>query len=236
MGIVKVHLTNQMNNERKSKSESGIDIVQFNKDFESADKKFVVYMTPGCIHCINLYKTFYSLAKSLNGKIVKDDEHVVIAALYVDGNNVNNNDVLGITPLAGNLSNITRNMYPTLFLYDNHAIDERYEGDRSPGVLKQWLIKKLGIIVDKNVGKINEGSKRKTRRKWKIRGKKKVKKKKKKPSRWNKIRKYTRKLSIMKRLKRRKKKRGRKSKKSKTKLKSKARKIMKAFTRKLLNL
>ena len=235
MGIVKVHLTNPMNNERKSKSESGINIVQFNKDFESADKKFVVYMTPGCIHCINLYKTFHSLAKSLNGKIVKDDEHAVIAALYVDDNNVNNNDVLGITPLAGNLSSITRNMYPTLFLYDNHDKDERYEGDRSPEVLKQWLIKKLGIIVDKNVGKLDEGSKRKTRRK--IRGRKKVKKKKKKKSsRWNKIRKYTRKLSIMKRLRRRKKKKVKKSKKSKKKLKSKARKIMKAFTRKLLNL
>jgi len=235
MGIVKVHLTNPMNNERKSKSESGIDIVQFNKDFESADKKFVVYMTPGCIHCINLYKTFYSLAKSLNGKLVKDDENVVIAALYVDDNNVNNNDVLGITPLAGNLSNITRNMYPTLFLYDNHDKDERYEGDRSPAVLKQWLIKKLGVIVDKNVGKLDEGSKRKTRRK--IRRRKKVKKKKKKKtSRWNKIRKYTRKLSIMKRLRRRKPRKRKKSKKSKKKLKSKAMKIMKAFTRKLLNL
>ena len=231
MGIVKVHLTNPINTPRKSKQDSGIDIVKFNKDFKASDKKFIVYMSPGCGHCVDLYKYFNPLVKSLEGKNVKEDEDVVIAALYQDSNPLNN-DVEGITPLAGNLTNIIK-FYPTMFLYDNKGDDFKYDQDRSPEVLKQWMIKKLGIIVDKNVGKVEEGKKSKPVKKKKK--KKKSKKKRKRKSLKNyrkKIMKYKRKLKMIKRIKRGKRRRGRRSKK----IKSKGRNLVKAFTNKLLRL
>jgi len=238
MGIVKVHIANfikmgQNGYMRKNKLESGINMGQLNNDFEASDKKLMFYLKPGCPPCIQLYKYLRPLVQSLKGKIVKDDEDVVIAALYHDPMNESNNDVDGLTPLAGDLNNIIQH-YPMIYLYDNHGPDYEYNGDRSKEALKQYMVKTLGIIVDKNVGKINEGSKRKRKP---VKKRKSRNRKRKISKRWKKLKKYTRKMSIMRKLKRMKKKRGkRKSKKKRSsKIKSKAKKIMKAFTRKLMN-
>lgn len=241
MGIVKVHITNEIKMGqngfvRKSKLDSGINMGQLNKDFEASDKKIMFYLKPGCPPCIQLYSYLRPLVQSLKGKLVKDNEDVLIAALYHDPMNESNNDVNGLTSLAGDLNSIIKH-YPMIYLYDNHGPDYEFDGDRSKEPLKEYMVKTLGIIVDKNVGKINEGSKRKRKP---IKKRKSRNRKRKISKRWNKIKKYTRKMSIMRKLKRMKKKRGKKKgkkrKKKTSKIKSKARKIMKAFTRKLMNL
>ena len=239
MGVVKVHIANSVKMGkngfvRKSKIDSGINLAELNKDFENSDKKLMFYLKPGCPPCIQLYSYLKPLVQSLKGKIVKDDEDVLIAALYHDPMNPSNNDIDGLTPLAGDLNNIIKH-YPMIYLYDNHGPDYEFQGDRSKEPLKEFMIKTLGIIVDKNVGKINEGSKRK-RKPIRRRSRRSRRSRRRKVSkRWNKLKRYTQKLRFMKKLKAMKKKRGKKKgKKKSSKLKSKAKKIMKAFTRKLM--
>tara|TARA_A100001011_G_scaffold378668_1_gene443699 strand:+ start:36 stop:764 length:729 start_codon:yes stop_codon:yes gene_type:complete len=242
MGKVKVHIANfvKMGKNgyvRKSKLESGINIYKVNEDFEASDKKLMFFLKPGCPPCIELYKYLKPLIKSLEGKLVKDDEDVLIAALYHDPMNTNNNDVNGLTPLAGDLNSIIRH-YPMIYLYDNHGRDYEYQGNRSKDELKNFMIKELGIIVDKNVG-FNEGKKR--------RGKKTLtkKKNKRKTKRFKGLKKFKRatlKIKAINKFKKGIKKRKKKSKSKKRKrfqtkkIKSKAKKMMKMFLKKLRRL